>query len=202
MLRGDDLGPLHGVPMTIKDSFQTDGLHHGERRAPQLPTYVPTEDAWPVARLREAGAIPFAKTNLPMYAGDIQTYNEVYGTTNNPYDTSRTPGGSSGGSAAALAMGFTPIESGQRHRRLDPGAGALLRGDGAQVELRHRPGPRPDPRPARHVHPADITSSGPMARYVGDLELELGVLAGPTAGIASCANPRAAFRSSSSPARS
>ncbi|MET0663076.1 MAG: amidase family protein, partial [Ilumatobacteraceae bacterium] len=68
-----------------------------------MAAHVPVADAWPVARLRDAGAIPFAKTNLPLYAGDIQSFNEVYGTTNNPYDTTRTPGGSSGGAAAALA---------------------------------------------------------------------------------------------------
>ena len=62
--------------------------------------------------LREAGAIIFGKTNLPIYAGDLQSYNEVFGTTNNPHDVSRTPGGSSGGSAAALACGFTPLELG------------------------------------------------------------------------------------------
>jgi amidase len=62
--------------------------------------------------LREAGAISFGKTNLPIYAGDLQSYNEVFGTTSNPYDRSRTPGGSSGGSAAALACGFTPLELG------------------------------------------------------------------------------------------
>ena len=109
--RGDTLGPLHGVPMTIKDSFQTEGCVTTSG-APELADHVPTADAAPVARLREAGAIVFAKTNLPIYAGDIQSYNDVYGTTNNPHDIERTPGGSSGGSAAALAMGFTPIELG------------------------------------------------------------------------------------------
>ena len=109
--RGDELGPLHGVPMTIKDSFQTVGCVTTSG-APELADHVPTADAWPVARLRAAGAIPFAKTNVPVFAGDIQSFNAVYGTTNNPHDTSRTPGGSSGGSSAALAMGFTPIELG------------------------------------------------------------------------------------------
>ena len=111
VVRGDDLGPLHGVPMTIKDSFQTEGCITTSG-SPDLADYVPDADAWPVARLREAGAIPFAKTNLPIFAGDIQSFNEVYGTTNNPHDLERTPGGSSGGSSAALAMGFTPLELG------------------------------------------------------------------------------------------
>lgn len=96
---GESLAPLHGVPMTIKDSFQTEGCVTTSG-APELATYVPETDAWPVAGLRRAGAIPFAKTNLPIWAGDIQSYNDVYGTTNNPWDLERTPGGSSGGSAA------------------------------------------------------------------------------------------------------
>src|SRR5690606_37245760 len=109
--RGDELGPFHGVPMTVKDSFQTAGCITTSG-APELADFVPADDAWPVAKMRAAGAIPFAKTNLPIFAGDIQSFNDVYGTTNNPHDVSRTCGGSSGGSAAALAMGFTPIELG------------------------------------------------------------------------------------------
>ena len=108
---GHEVGPLHGVPMTIKDSFQTEGCVTTSG-APELADFVPTEDAAPVARLRAAGAIPFAKTNLPIFAGDIQSFNDVDGTTNNPHDVDRTPGGSSGGSAAALAMGFTSLELG------------------------------------------------------------------------------------------
>src|SRR5258708_39831458 len=112
LARGEVRGPLHGVPMTIKDSFQTEGMRTTSG-APELATFIPTEDAWPVARLREAGAIIFGKTNLPIYAGDLQSYNEVFGTTNNPYDLSRTPGGSSGGSAARLAFRFTPLGVGK-----------------------------------------------------------------------------------------
>jgi len=111
LARGEMRGPLHGVPMTVKDSFQTAGMRTTSG-APELAEFVPEEDAWPVARWREAGAIIFGKTNLPVYAGDMQSYNEVFGTTNNPHNFSRTPGGSSGGSAAALACGFTPIELG------------------------------------------------------------------------------------------
>ena len=99
---GDWLGPLHGVPMTVKDSFSTKAMRTTSG-APELSDHVPTQDAAPVARLREAGAVIFGKTNLPIYAGDLQSYNEIFGTTNNPYDLERTPGGSSGGSAAALA---------------------------------------------------------------------------------------------------
>ena len=81
--------------MTVKDSFQTAGMRTTSG-APELSDFVPEEDAWPVARLREAGAVIFGKTNLPIYAGDLQSYNEVFGTTNNPHDLGRTPGGSSG----------------------------------------------------------------------------------------------------------
>ena len=76
VVAGNTLGPLHGVPMTIKDSFQTEGCITTSG-SPGLAGHVPTEDAWPVARLREAGAIPFAKTNLPLFAGDIQSFNDV-----------------------------------------------------------------------------------------------------------------------------
>src|SRR5438105_13994909 len=108
---GGGLGPLHGVPMTVKDSWQTAGMRTTSG-APELSGLVPEIDAWPVHRLRRAGAAIFGKTNLPIYAGDFQSYNEVFGTTNNPWDRSRTPGGSSGGSAAALAAGFVPLEFG------------------------------------------------------------------------------------------
>lgn len=178
VVRGDELGPLHGVPMTIKDSFQTEGCITTSG-APELAGFVPTEDAWPVARLRDAGAIPFAKTNLPLYAGDIQTFNEVYGTTNNPFDLGRTPGGSSGGAAAALAMGFTPIELGS-----DIGGSIRVPAHCCGV-VGHKssyalvPGHGHIPGPAGTFSAADIGVYGPMARSVDDLELELGVLAGP-----------------------
>ena len=90
--RGDDVGVLHGVPMTIKDSFPTEGCITTSG-SPDLADHVPGADCWPVARLRAAGAIPFAKTNLPLFAGDIQSFNDVSGTTDNPYDASRTCGG-------------------------------------------------------------------------------------------------------------
>ena len=109
--RGDDLGPLHGLPMTIKDVFETEGLR-STSGAPELMDHVPDHDASAVARLKDAGAIVFGKTNLPLYAGDLQTFNQPFGVTNNPWDTTRTTGGSSGGAAAALAAGLTPLELG------------------------------------------------------------------------------------------
>src|SRR5262249_13254069 len=93
--RGEIRGPLHGVPMTVKDSFQTAGMRT-TAGAPELADFVPHEDARRIASRRAAGAVIFGKTSLPIYAGDLQSYNKVFGVTNNPYDLSRTPGGSRG----------------------------------------------------------------------------------------------------------
>src|SRR6266568_2612789 len=107
-------GPLHGVPMTIKDSFNVAGLHTTWGN-PAFKDYVADWDATVVQRLKRAGAIIVGKTNVHFMLADYgQTANELYGTTNNPWDTSRTPGGSSGGGAAALAARMTFAESGSR----------------------------------------------------------------------------------------
>jgi amidase len=178
LARGGPRGPLHGVPMTIKDSFQTAGLRTTSG-APELAKFIPQEDAWPVARLREAGAVILGKTNLPIYAGDLQSYNEIFGTTNNPYDVSRTPGGSSGGSAAALACGFTPLELGS-----DIGGSIRLPSHMSGV-AGHKPsyGIVPShgqiPGPPGTLTLADLAVAGPMARTVEDLKLALGIMAGP-----------------------
>jgi amidase len=178
LARGEVRGPLHGVPMTIKDSFQTARMRTTSG-APELSSFVPTEDAWPVARLREAGAIVFGKTNLPIYAGDLQSYNEVFGTTNNPYDVTRTPGGSSGGSAAALACGFTPLELGS-----DIGGSIRLPSHMSGV-AGHKPsyGIVPAhgqiPGPPGTFTLADLAVAGPMARTVEDLTLALDLISGP-----------------------
>jgi amidase len=178
LARGETCGPLHGVPMTVKDSFQTAGMRTTSG-APELADFVPPEDAWPVARLRAAGAIIFGKTNLPIYAGDLQSYNKIFGTTNNPYDLSRTPGGSSGGSAAALACGFTPLELGS-----DIGGSIRLPAHMSGV-VGHKPsyGIVPAhgqiPGPPGTLTLADLAVAGPMARSVEDLELSLELIAGP-----------------------
>ena len=176
--RGHLRGPLHGVPMTIKDSFQTRGLRTTSG-APELADFVPEVDAVPVARLRAAGAVIFGKTNLPIYAGDTQSYNEVFGTSGNPYDPERTPGGSSGGSAAALAAGFTPLELGSD-------IGGSIRGPASTCGVTgHKPsyGLVPAigqiPGPPGTLTQADLAVAGPMARQVADLELALDILAGP-----------------------
>ena len=178
LARGERRGPLHGVPMTIKDSYQTKGMRTTSG-APELKDFIPEEDAWPVARLREAGAIIYGKTNLPIYAGDLQSYNEIFGTTNNPHDTTRTPGGSSGGSGAALACGFTPLELGS-----DIGGSIRLPSHMSGV-TGHKPsyGIVPAhgqiPGPPGTLTMADLAVAGPMARSVEDLELGLDIMAGP-----------------------
>ena len=101
LARGELWGTLHGVPMTVKDSFETAGIGtmSGSK---SLARHVPATDALAVRRLIDAGAVLFGKTNLPTFAMDAQSYNLVFGTTNNPWDTARSPGGSSGGAAAAM----------------------------------------------------------------------------------------------------
>src|SRR5215210_1585344 len=105
--RGEEVGPLHGVPMTIKDIFNVAGLHTTWGNL-AFKEFIADADATVVRRLKEAGAIIVGKTNVAFMLGDFgQTANELYGVTNNPWDTTRTPGGSSGGTAAALSAGMT-----------------------------------------------------------------------------------------------
>ncbi|HMO42208.1 MAG TPA: amidase family protein, partial [Phenylobacterium sp.] len=108
--RGDSLGPLAGLPMTIKDTLDVSGMPasaglevHRRRKA---------DDAAAVALARKAGAVIWGKTNVPVMAGDWQSYNSLYGATNNPWDAERTPGGSSGGAAAVVAAGVSALEIG------------------------------------------------------------------------------------------
>ncbi len=175
---GGPLGPRHGVPITMKDSFSTAGMRTTSG-APELADHVPSEDAWPVAALRRAGAVIWAKTNLPIYAGDMQSYNEVFGTTNNPWDIERTPGGSSGGSGAALTARFTPLEVGS-----DIGGSIRLPSHMSGV-YGHKPsyGIVPAhgqiPGPPGSLTQADLAVAGPMARTVEDLSLALGLMTGP-----------------------
>jgi amidase len=164
--------------MTIKDSFSTAGMRTTSG-APELSDHVPDEDAWPVAALRRAGAVIFGKTNLPIYAGDMQSYNEVFGTTTNPWDHDRTPGGSSGGSAAALAARLTPLELGS-----DIGGSIRLPAHMSGV-YGHKPsfGIVPAhgqiPGPPGTLTQADLAVAGPMARDADDLEMALDLMTGP-----------------------
>jgi amidase len=175
---GGPTGPLHGLPMTVKDVWETEGLVTTSG-APELRSYVPETDALAVARLRGGGAVIFGKTNTPLYAGDFQTFNEVYGVTNNPWDTSRTAGGSSGGAAAAVAAGLTPLELGSdiggsiRNPAHFNGVYGLKPSWGVVPGRGHIPGP-----PGSLVE-ADVNCNGPLARSLEDLELALDVVAGP-----------------------
>lgn len=107
--KGVNLGPLHGLPITVKDSWETAGLRTtcGDAR---LEKHVPKTDADAITRLRQSGAVIMGKTNLPTGNQDIQTTNVLFGTTNNPWNVLRTPGGSAGGGAAATAAGLTAFD--------------------------------------------------------------------------------------------
>jgi amidase len=176
--RGDDR-PLLGIPVTVKESFNVAGLPT-TWGLPPFKDFVATEDALAVARLRSAGAVILGKTNVPVALGDLQTYNPLHGTTNNPWDLTRTPGGSSGGSAAALAAGFGALSIGSDI------AGSLRVPAGFTGIYAHKPSY--DLLPSRgHVAPPappltyrrDLTVIGPMARSAEDLSLLLDLLAEP-----------------------
>jgi amidase len=178
LARGDDVGSLHGLPVTIKDAIATEGIR-STGGAVELTDHVPTEDAPAVARLKAAGAIVFGKTNLPRWSSDCQAYNEIFGTTNNPWSPAHVPGGSSGGSAAAVAAGFTAFE-------LGTDIGGSVRGPAhccGVFSLKPSYGVVPDLGYLDHVDAgttrADINVFGPIARSAEDLELLMSVLAGP-----------------------
>jgi amidase len=171
--------PLLGLPMTVKEQFNVAGLPTtwGD---PKFKGWRPDADALAVTRLKAAGAVIIGKTNVPLRLIDWQSYNEVYGTTNNPWDFGRTPGGSSGGAAAALAAGFVPLELGSD-------IGGSLRAPAhfcgvfahkPSLDLVPQRGSGP-PQTAAIAVRGDLAVAGPMARSAADLALELEVLAGP-----------------------
>jgi amidase len=171
--KGDLWGPLHGVPVTFKDLFETQGVRTTFSYR-TLAHYIPPKDAPLVARLRMAGAILLGKTNLPQGGADFQTVSPVFGRTNNPWDVSRTPGGSTGGGAAAIAAGLSPLELGN-----DLGGSLRIPAHFCGVyslkptEYRVPNSLRSNPRSLRHM-----ISTGPMARSVQDLQLCLGLIEG------------------------
>jgi amidase len=178
LARGETVGPLHGLPMTIKDTFAVTGMPT-TGGLPALAGYRAEKDADGVARLRAAGAIIFGKTNVPLLASDHQTYNDVYGLTRNPWNLDRTVGGSSGGSAAALAAGFTPLEFGS-----DIGGSIRVPahccgvfGHKSSFGIVSGRGHVP-PMPGQ-LHRPELSVAGPMARSAYDLELALDLLVGP-----------------------
>ncbi len=171
-------GPLHGLPVTIKDAVEVAGMR-STGGSPALAGHIPAADAPAVARLRRAGAVVTGKTNVPLWSGDIQTFNELFGTTSNPWDLSRTPGGSSGGPAAAVAAGLSSFELGT-----DIG-GSIRIPSSFNGVFGHKPsfGVVPQRGYLDSVGgggtEADINVFGPIARSPEDLLLLMGVLAGP-----------------------
>jgi Asp-tRNA(Asn)/Glu-tRNA(Gln) amidotransferase A subunit family amidase len=172
-MRGELRGPLHGVPITIKDSFDMAGVRT-TRGSRLFASHVPAEDAVAVARLRQAGGIVLGKTNLPEFALWQETDNLLFGRTVNPWNLERIAGGSSGGEAAALATGMTALGLGSdvggsiRHPAHCCGVVGLKATHGRVPLTGHWP-----PTLHRAMH------TGPLARSVRDLSLALGVLAGP-----------------------
>lgn len=173
-VRGEPLGPLAGLPMTVKDTFDVAGMA-ASSGLPELKRRM-TEDAAAVGHARRAGAVIWGKTNVPVMAADWQSANALYGVTNNPWDVARTPGGSSGGAAAALAAGVTPLEIGS-----DIGGSLRVPASFCGV-FSHKPtwgmvGQR------GHVPPSpgsfaerDLNVVGPMARSARDLRLLLSII--------------------------
>ncbi len=176
-IAGRPLGRLAGLPMTVKDSLMTAGMRTTSG-AEELAEFVPETDAAPVERLRGADAIVWGKTNLPKYANDVQSYNDVFGCSNNPWDLTRSVGGSSGGSAGALAAGLTPLEVGSD-------IGGSIRNPASMCGVvGHKPSygivsaKGQIPGPPGTLTQADLAVLGPMARTVDDCRLLLDVLAG------------------------
>lgn len=171
---GAEPGPLHGLPIAHKDTHVTGGVRT-TFGSPLFADHVPEQDELIVERMRSAGAITIGKTNVPEFAAGSHTFNPIFGATRNPYDTTRSAGGSSGGAAAALACGMQPLADGSD-------MGGSLRNPASfnnVVGLRPSPGRVP-------VHPDPLgwftlQVQGPMARDTADTALLLSVLAGPDA---------------------
>src|SRR5918998_1649534 len=172
--RGEDVGPLHGLPVAHKDLAATRGIRT-TFGSPIYEDFVPEEDDLIVERLRRAGAITVGKTNTPEFGAGSQTYNEVFGETLNPYDTTKTCGGSSGGAAVALACGMVPIADGSD-------MGGSLRNPASFCNVvGFRPSPGRVPSWPDLTPWLSLTVDGPMARTVEDTALMLSAIAGPDA---------------------
>jgi len=177
LARGETAGPLHGLPMTVKDSFEVAG-QISTGGDPTYRAHVPAADAAAVARLRAGGANIIGKTNVPLYCGDWQTYNEIHGLTCNPWNLERTPGGSSGGAAAALAAGLSAADIGS-----DIGGSIRMPAHFCGL-FGHKPsfGVTPmhghmPPAPASYQR-TDLSVAGPLGRSAAYIALLFEVLAG------------------------
>jgi len=177
--RGESWGPLHGVPMTVKESFDVKGLPT-TWGVPAFRDMIAESNASAVDAMLNAGAIVFGKTNVPYMLADWQTFNSIHGTTNNPWDRTRAPGGSSGGAAAALASGMTALELGSD-------IGSSIRNPAHFCGVfGHKPSFGLVPQTGHGVPgaeaPMDMQVCGPLARSAEDLALALTALARPEAG--------------------
>jgi amidase len=171
--------PLLGIPLTVKESYNVAGLPT-TWGIPEQKDFRPSEDALAISRVKDAGGVILGKTNVPLGLGDWQSYNDIYGTTNNPYHLGRTPGGSSGGSSAAVAAGYGPLSLGSDL------AGSLRVPAFHCGIYAHKPtfalvpsrGHTPPPFPPLPLD-RDMAVIGPLARCASDLSLLLDVVAGP-----------------------
>ena len=170
--RGNDVGPLHGLPVAHKDLVQTKGMRT-TFGSPIYADFVPDVDDLIVTRIRNAGAIMIGKTNTPEFGAGSQTFNPVFGATRNPYDLSKTCGGSSGGAAVALACGMIPIADGSD-------TGGSLRNPASFCNVvGFRPSPGRVPHCSDRAAWQTLSVLGPMARTVADAALLLSAMAGP-----------------------
>jgi amidase len=168
----EKLGPLHGLPVAHKDLMETRGIRT-TFGSPLYKDYIPTEDDLIVERMRRAGAITIGKTNTPEFGAGSQTFNTVFGATRNPWDLTKTCGGSSGGAAVALACGFTPVATGSD-------TGGSLRNPAAFCNVvGFRPSPGRVPNPKAAFAWSTLTTSGCLGRSVADLAFALSTIAGP-----------------------
>ncbi len=183
LTRGEIWGPLHGLPMTVKDSIEVKKMPCTSGY-PGLKDHVPSKNADVVESMAAAGAVIFGKTNLPMFGQDFQSFNDVYGQTNNPWDMARVPGGSSGGAAAALAAGFTGLEIGSDigGSIRNPAHFCGVYGHKPTFDIisfkGHIP-PYPGLFPGDYTMSGDIAVVGPLARSAEDLDLVLQIAVGP-----------------------
>jgi amidase len=170
--RGEKLGPLHGLPVAHKDLLETRGIRT-TFGSPLFKDYVPTEDDIVVERMRRAGAIIIGKTNTPEFGAGSQTFNKIFGATRNPYDLTKTCGGSSGGAAVSLGCGFAPVVSGSD-------TGGSLRNPAAFCNVAgFRPSIGRVPNPKAAFAWSTLSTSGCLGRSFADLAHTLSTIAGP-----------------------
>jgi amidase len=180
LAKGSVSGALHGVPVTIKESFAFQGSPN-TWGLPSLKDANSPRTAVAAERLESAGAIVVGKTNVPVMLGDWQSYNPIHGTTNNPWDLTRTPGGSTGGGAAALAagLGYLTIGSDLSGSIRIPAHFCGVYGHKPSLELISMAGFQPGPWDGSPGYPMDLSVAGPLARSARDLALALNLLGGP-----------------------